>query len=360
MKARQAWSRLRGGDLTPARAAASVAVGLAIGVTPLWGLHLPIVLAVCLPLRLDAAVAYLAANISIPAVAPFLTLAEFEIGALLLTGHALPMSLAPAQARGAALLVKEVVVGTAIFSPCVALIGAALTFVAARILNGPPRREETDLDRSVGRVAARYASADSRAAYHYVRGKLASDPVARRVAEVAASQPPGEVLDAGCGRGQLGLLLLDLGLATRVTGFDADTKKVAIAARAAEGLAASFRVGDLREATPWEADTVLLVDVLHYLTAGEQEATLRRAARAARRRVIVRDIDPDRGWRSRLTRLQEAITTGLGYNRHARIHVLPVATLSGVLEAKGFTVEVSPCWGAMPFSNVLLVATRNE
>ncbi|MGH7328291.1 MAG: hypothetical protein ACREJX_08065, partial [Polyangiaceae bacterium] len=50
---RAAWRRLRGGELTPARAAFSIGVGLAIGVTPLYGFHLPLVLAICLPLGLD-------------------------------------------------------------------------------------------------------------------------------------------------------------------------------------------------------------------------------------------------------------------------------------------------------------------
>ena len=47
---------------------------------PLYGLHFPLCLAVCLPLQLDVVVAYLAANISNPLVAPFLVTAEVEIG----------------------------------------------------------------------------------------------------------------------------------------------------------------------------------------------------------------------------------------------------------------------------------------
>ncbi len=358
-KARLAWRRLRGGELTATRAAASVAVGLAVGVTPLWGLHLPLVLALCLPLKLDAALAYLAANISVPAVAPFLTLAEFEIGSVLLTGHGLPTSLAPVRAHAAALLVKEVVVGTAVFSPFVALLGGALAFLVVRVSRGLASRRETDFDRAVGRVAARYASTGSRAAYHYVRSKLARDPVAHRVTEIAASEPLGEVLDAGCGRGQLDVLLLDRALATRVTGFDVDARKVAIATRAAEGMAACFHVADVREAITRQADTVLLVDVLHYLSNEEQEAALRNVARAARRLVIVREIDPSRGFRSRVTWLQEAITTGLGCNRGARVNARSITTLAGILEAEGFIVQVLPCWGNTPFSNVLLVARRD-
>src|SRR5687767_7898236 len=82
---RRAWARVRGGELTPARTAWSVALGLFVGVQPTPGFHLPIILAVCLPLRLDAAVAYLAANISIPPIAPFLVFTAIQIGSRLRT-----------------------------------------------------------------------------------------------------------------------------------------------------------------------------------------------------------------------------------------------------------------------------------
>src|SRR5262249_30737884 len=74
------------------RAAASFAVGLAIGVTPLWGVHWLLVAAVCVPLRLDAGVAFLASNVSLPFVAPFITFAEIELGARVLRGTWLAMT----------------------------------------------------------------------------------------------------------------------------------------------------------------------------------------------------------------------------------------------------------------------------
>lgn len=359
-RGRRAWRRLRGGEVTPVRAAASVAVGLAIGVTPLWGVHLPLVLAVCLPLSLDAPVAYLAANISLPFIAPFLTMIELELGSLVLTGQALPASLALVRARGAGLFLKEVAVGTLIFSPCIALVGAACTFLLVRAVRGRATPPRSDDELALDRVAARYASGGSRAAYHYVRGKLAGDPIARRVMELGAAEGLGEVLDAGCGRGQLGVLLLERGRATRVTGFDWDAGKVEAATGAGRGIAATFRTGDLREPVGVTADTSLLIDVLHYLTDDEQAAALRRVARATRRLVVVRELDPDRGWRSAVTRLQEAVTTGVGYNRGARVNARPVRELAAVLEDEGFDVEVSPCWGRTPFANVALTARRRR
>jgi uncharacterized protein (DUF2062 family)/2-polyprenyl-3-methyl-5-hydroxy-6-metoxy-1,4-benzoquinol methylase len=358
-KAKKAWTRLRGGELNPARAAASVAIGLAIGVTPLYGAHLLLVLAVCLPLRLDAPLAYLAANISIPLVAPFLTMAEVELGAFALTGHALPTDIAILRARGAGLLVKELAIGTALLSPTAAAVGGALTFAfgtAWRRARAPARTRESD--GAIHRVAERYAASGSRATYHYVRSKLASDPVAERVARLGQVEPLGEVIDAGCGRGQLSVLLLERGLADSVRGFDWDAKKVERATYASRGLPATFSEGDLRAPIREPGDTALLIDVLHYLAGEEQDAVLRNVARAARRMVIVRELDPERGWRSAITRLQEALTTGLHYNRGARVHVRPIADMVRVLEDEGFAAEVSPCWGSLPFANVLVVARR--
>ena len=74
------WDTLRGGELSPERLALSLWVGTFIGCQPIYGLHLVLCALVCLPLRLDVVLAYLAANISNPLLAPFLLFLEFEVG----------------------------------------------------------------------------------------------------------------------------------------------------------------------------------------------------------------------------------------------------------------------------------------
>lgn len=212
----------------------------------------------------------------------------------------------------------------------------------------PP--EET-LEAALLRAGDRYGGPPG----HYVRAKIAIDPVVRAVASIGDL---GEVADVGCGRGQLLVVLLESARATRGLGFDWDAAKIEIARAAAAGLPAAFEPGDLRVHPIAPCDTVLLVDVLHYLTDAEQDAVLGRAAAAARRRVVVRDLDPDRGWRSGVARVQEAITTRLGLNRGARIDIRPVSATTSALEARGFRVSVAPCWGATPFANVLIVGTK--
>lgn len=125
--------RLRGGELTPRRAALSVGVGATIGCTPLFGTHLFLVMAICLPLKLDAPVSYLAANISNPLIAPFLLFAEVQIGSVMLTGRTLGFSAGELSARGVGGLALQTAIGTTVFAPAVGLILGALTYALVRV-----------------------------------------------------------------------------------------------------------------------------------------------------------------------------------------------------------------------------------
>lgn len=204
-------------------------------------------------------------------------------------------------------------------------------------------------------VAGRYRS---RSAYWYVRSKLAMDPVARKLGELGEAEPFGVVVDIASGRGQVALLLKTMGLASAVTGLDWDAEKITIAREASAGLEGmEFAQGDVNTADLPPADTLLLIDILHYLTVPEQDALLVRAARAARGRVVVRDVDPDRGASSALTQGWEWVTTTLGYNRGARVAPRSFTEITAVLEGEGLVVTREPC-SARGMSNELLVGRR--
>lgn len=200
---------------------------------------------------------------------------------------------------------------------------------------------------------------ESRFAYWYVRTKIGMDPVLAKILDLAGREEFGDVLDVGCGRGQVALLLAEAGLARSIHGIDWDEPKLRIAEAAATDLpiAIRFEAGDVRTTDFPEADTVLLVDVLHYLATEEQDALLARAAGSARRRVIVRDVDPERGSSSTLTKSWEWVTTTLGYNRGARVSPRSFGDITAALEAHGFTVERELC-STRGLSNVLLVARK--
>jgi 2-polyprenyl-3-methyl-5-hydroxy-6-metoxy-1,4-benzoquinol methylase/uncharacterized protein (DUF2062 family) len=382
-EARRAWHELRGGRQSPARLAAAVAIGVFVGSQPIYGLHTPIVIGLCLWLQLDAAVAWVASNVSNPLFAPFLVTLEVETGAYLLTGGPVLFDVETARAEGVTGYLRYAFAGGPVvglgLAAALGLAAFGLASARRRWLGEASARRPYELPasappwvRAVERVAGRYAPAGQgthaeKSRFHYARWKLLTDPVARLVADVEGARDGalGEVLDVGCGRGQLALLLVELGRATRARGVDWDAAKVDAANEAARraGLApidASFSRADARAADLEPFDTVLLVDLLHYFAPAEQDAILRRAAAAVRPggRLLLREADAERGLRSAITLAEERLFTVLRFNRGERVKLRPVREMTTLLEGHGFACEVLPAWGGTPFSNVLVVARR--
>jgi len=221
--------------------------------------------------------------------------------------------------------------------------------------------------RATERVASRYAPSHDastpaqRSRFHYVRIKLLSDPVAKMVTDLGGDL--GHVLDVGTGRGQLPIALLELGVCRSAHGIDWDETKIdsaRAAAAEAPALEATFELADVREAELPEADTVLLMDVVHYLSVDEQNDLLDRAAAAVRSggTLVVREADTEQGWRSWITLAEEKLFTLLRFNVGARVRFRAASEIVARLTECGLKVEVLPAWGRMPLSNVLIVATR--
>jgi uncharacterized protein (DUF2062 family) len=91
---RAAWQRLRGGELSPRRAAASVGVGIFAGCFPLYGLQTLVCVGLTVPLKLDFPLAWFASNVANPFTAPFLIALEIELGSFLATGRGVHVSVA--------------------------------------------------------------------------------------------------------------------------------------------------------------------------------------------------------------------------------------------------------------------------
>ena len=210
----------------------------------------------------------------------------------------------------------------------------------------------------IARVAARYA-AEGRFARGFVAGKLRRDPAGPAILRAAGVEGFGEVVDLGCGRGQLAVALLLAGAASAVTGIETAPVQAAQAARAGAGLA--FRVirRDLAaEPVVPAADTVLIVDVLYQLPTAAQAALLVAAAAAARRRVLIRALDPEAGARAALTIGWERLSRRLSPHAGAVVNPRPSAEAVAILRAAGFAVTVAPCRNGTPFANVLITACR--
>ncbi len=322
-----------------------------IGCLPLYGFHLPLCLVVCIPFGLDAVLAYVAANISNPLVAPFLVLSEVVIGSWLLHGHAPTFDLQAAKHPNLGLIAREIALGSVVVGGALgALGGVSAAWLARRRQRAP----NDPLAAARHLTIERYASAPPGDRY-YVAAKLHTDP---SLSQVAALGQLGDVVDAGCGRGQLSLCLAELGHVQRLSGFDFDARKVEVA-RTAAGERAEFRVDDLESAEIPSADTILFMDVLHYLEVDAQDRLLARAASRLRPggRIVVREVDAASARKSFITRAFEFIATRVGYNRSARsLGFRPIADIRVALERLGLSCEASAQDPGAVLENRLLVA----
>jgi len=356
---------LRGERQSPRRVALAVALGLFIGCLPVYGLHFVLCALVCLPLGLDLVLTYLVANISNPLVAPFLVTLEVEIGSLVSTGEHAAFSVERARQTGILGFAFQAGLGSIFVGAGLGALGAAVAYAIARkrrpSTTAPHDSEagsDEDCDGALQRTIQRYRGAPIGDRI-YVAIKLNTDPLTRLLSELPFDF--GSVLDAAAGRGQFGLFLWELGRASALFGFDSDARKVDIAERAAASVA-SFETLDLLEFRERRVDTLLLIDVLHYLPLPEQDELLARAARCVPEgRIVIRELDAGNAARSAVTRGFEWLAKASGYNRgRAGRHYRPARELVAQLTRAGFSCQVSGASEGTPFANVLIVAARNS
>ena len=363
-----ALARLRGGTLSPARLAGSIALGLFIGILPLYGAHLPLCAFFGLLFRLDVLITYAAANISIPPMIPVLLYASAQLGAVALTGSTRALG-TEIHSVSLLALTTEVLLGSVLLATFAALVGGGLAYAVASSVKKKRRsRALGPLDNAVAGTCAHYANV---APYHrhYVSSKLRLDPLTKELFLAAQTEKKrassddrvmGELLDVGAGRGQFSLLLAELGVVSAIEGFDHDPSKVQVATRAALGvpIPTSFGVGDLRTRFLPSSDTILLLDVLHYLDVSEQNAALTKVASALRPggRLYLRENNRGGGWGAVFAAHLETWGRLCGINRGGTLAFRSPAEYEQVLMALGLHVEKAP--GRGPLDNVLLVARR--
>ena len=306
-----AWHRLRGGELTPARAAFSVGIGILVGCTPFFGLHWLIVAVLCLPLRLDLAISYISTHIANPLVAPFIVMADIKMGAVLLgrpVPHLSDAHLSDLHNTLGTYFI-EAAAGSLVVGTACGVVGGVLAALVVSRRSEPPKH----LLEAIERTSARYGEPTSGEA-QIVLGRLKGDPALERIDALEGEL--GALFDGGCSRGELGLCLQELGRATTVTGVDVHAEHVATA-QAAQLPTDHFSVGDLADCE-FDADTVLLSDVLRSMSTEAQASLLQRVADSLKPggRLIVRELDAKFTLWTRLTALLARVDARLdGFKR---------------------------------------------
>jgi len=213
-----------------------------------------------------------------------------------------------------------------------------------------------------------------RFAWHFARGKLRWDPVFGHLIARGLIAPRTRVLDIGCGQGLLASLLAAAAQAARQGGWPSDWAAAPVevrvsgielrerdVARARDALGDGIDIvcADMRTAEFAAVDTVVILDVLHYVSIAEQDAVLARvrAALPTGGRLVMRIGDAAvrprflaSAWVDRLVNLSR----GQGFGRFVG---RPLAAWRARLAELGFAVTSEPMHAGTPFANVLLVAT---
>jgi cyclopropane fatty-acyl-phospholipid synthase-like methyltransferase len=217
-----------------------------------------------------------------------------------------------------------------------------------------------------------YRSA-GRFAYHFARGKLKGDPVYAAILAMGLLQGRSRVLDLGCGQG---LLAAWLRAAERCYEGGAWPQRWPAAprsvstlgielmsddverARRALGSDAQFLHADIRTVDYGRHDAVVILDVLHYLSACAQREILTRVRSSLPDDgvLLLRVGDADGGLRFRYTQWTDQIVMSLRGHGWVRTHCRSIPQWRQLLGECGFECAAVPMSHGTPFANVLLVA----
>jgi SAM-dependent methyltransferase len=210
-------------------------------------------------------------------------------------------------------------------------------------------------------------------AYHFARGKLRGDPVYGAILALGLLQGRSRVLDLGCGQGLLTSWLraaehcFERGAwpsswpaapkSVSTCGIELMPREVERARRAL-GPATEVRHGDIRTATFGSADAVVILDVLHYITAASQQQVLQRVREALPEDglLLLRIGNAEGGLRFQCGQWTDRLIMLARGHGWVQTHCRSVSAWQSLLQKCGFASAVVPMSEGTPFANFLLIA----
>jgi SAM-dependent methyltransferase len=215
------------------------------------------------------------------------------------------------------------------------------------------------LERRLAEAAASYYRSTGRAAYYSARGKLGQDPAFAAILAHGLIRDGARVLDLGCGRGLLPSWLRAARSAydqeewcddwpapprgVHMRGIEHHAESVEQARRAL-GDGTAFELADILDADFAGADTIVLLDVLHYMDPDAQQAVFARIRRAlpADGVLILRVGDAAAGLRFRLSRwVDQAVLLARG-DGWSGLYCRSLSDWRAALAEHGLTSRVVP------------------
>jgi uncharacterized protein (DUF2062 family)/SAM-dependent methyltransferase len=340
--------------LEPGRAAASVFLGIFIGIVPIYGFQTLVAVGLALLFRLNKPLTLASTFINNPLLQPLIVVSSVELGYFFRSGSFRPFH--ASALTGAHLHIKEDLLAWAIGSVPLGIlvggVGAAITAVVIQV-KAPAHPALRDRIRFVNGMFARCARADR----GFVRWKLRLDRIFGLLA--AENLGSGTVVDLGCGYG-MALSFAAFGDSNRrLVGCDLDSHRIAVAREALGTLNAELSVADVRRLDLPPAGLILILDVLQYLPAGEQFALLKRCCSALEPdgKLIFRVHDRERGLWSRITMAFDRLIFACG-RAGVRPLMLSAPEYHSVLEDAGMQVEERRFRNRLPLAHILFVAKK--
>lgn len=213
-----------------------------------------------------------------------------------------------------------------------------------------------------------------RFAWYFARGKLSGDPVFAGLLEMGAITNGARLLDLGCGQGLLASWLraarqlFEEGQwqtrwpePPRLSAYRGIELMVSDVQRASAAGTENveFVQGDIRTTDFGKADTVVILDVLHYIEPEEQEQVLKRVREALlpSGKLVLRIGDADGGLPFLYSNLVDRVVFFLRGHRVAKLHTRSLREWRDLLSGLGFNVESLPMNKGTPFASTLLLGT---
>ncbi|HEX6853335.1 MAG TPA: DUF2062 domain-containing protein [Candidatus Polarisedimenticolaceae bacterium] len=373
---RRRFGRLRGLYLTlrtehttPGKIALGVGIGVFVGLSPFWGLHLGICVLLATLFRLNRVLVYAAANVA-SVVAPIAAIVQLAVGHRILRQVWLELSWAQSREildgirkngwiEGLLNLSADFLVGGVVVSVVLGAVAGAATWVFARF-----GREAQSWYELVDRVTVRYLEVSIRDAEAARRALIVNPAYGFLLAEPSFASAR-RVIDLGCGRGLVAALALDAGLPVPANrgyvGVDRSERHIRVAREVYGAIDGhEFQAVDLRDFDPPAADLVVVFNTLRYLPVPSQDALLRRLGRALPpgARVFVRDIDGGAGWRAKVAVVRDLLGAWLPGRASTGLHVRRASDIRNALVAAGFDVTDRTTGRRTSPARILLEAVR--
>jgi uncharacterized protein (DUF2062 family) len=254
-----------------ARQGWSIALGVAIGCLPLYGMHLPLCVLFGSLLGLNRVKMVLASNFNNPLFGPLLVYLEVQAGSLVRRGSMYAVSWAELRHVDPWTCFGDLAIGSVVVGVVCGTSFGFLTWFLVRA--GSDRRQG---QATIERAARRFLSAGF-VHWERVRSQLRRDPVWYEIAADPRMPTKGLVLHLGCGRGGLLALLDELHQskdgahpAFELGGVDARMRHVRVARKVLDGVA-QIECTDLGQWQTPRCAGVVAVDLLHHLDRAEQE-----------------------------------------------------------------------------------------